>query len=102
MCIPSQLLLLTPGQMVVYTGTSPSRSLKGKQLLPDFPASTDWAPETLCTQEEEAISFIHVFMNSFQQDLLRASQVPSTVVDTRNIIRNKKEDTHPLTSVHSM
>lgn len=28
MCILSQLLLSTPGQMVVYTGTSPDRSLK--------------------------------------------------------------------------
>lgn len=73
MCILSQLLLLTPGQMVVYTGTSPSRSLKGKQLLPARIASTDWGPETLCTQQEEEISFIHVFINSFQQDLLRAS-----------------------------
>lgn len=29
MCILSQLLLSTPGQMVVYTGTSPDRSDKG-------------------------------------------------------------------------
>lgn len=73
MCILSQLLLSTPGQMVVYTGTSPNRSLEGKQLLPAFPASTDWGPETLCTQGQEEGSFFQVFIDSFQQDLLRAS-----------------------------
>lgn len=73
MCILSQLPLLTPGQMVVYTSTSPGRSLQGKQLLPAFPGSTDWGPETLCTQGEQEISFIHLFISSSQQDLLSAS-----------------------------
>lgn len=46
---------------------------EGKQLLPAFPASTDWGPETLCTQGQEEGSFLQVFIDSFQRDLLRAS-----------------------------
>ena len=68
MCVLSQWLLLTPGEMAVCTGTSPSRSHEGKQQLPPFLASTDWGPGTLCTQANEEVASIHVFVNSFKQD----------------------------------
>ena len=103
MCVLSPRSLWTPGQMVVDTVPSPSRSVKGKQTAAScLPYLHDWGPETLCPQQKEEVPSIQVFVSSFQQDFRRASYVPSTVVEAGNIERKEKDDVPPLTSVHPL